>query len=1493
MSTSNDFTIRVPGDLKQKIEIEAENQGVTLNEFAMYIFTKEISHIEANQQHLSTTCKDPLFNPEFTRTMVTTNIQQESYSERQHLFKEDVKKLYTIAGYSIKEDSLNKETLIINQKHCGIINNHTVECKDGFIDLKECGRLINIKNNGQTQDLIVVSSKGFDKNALTILEDNHISCLTYKELIYEIFPIEKYVNQQIDNYEKKVIDQKGGKDSFIFPTIETDLTFKRYPAVTYFSQWIQDNESPLLIILGDVGSGKTSLLQCLTYQLMRGFQEDPVRYPLPVMIPLKDVYEEQTLEGIILSHFAQYAVEDFKINQFYHLLNTNRLIVFFDGFDDISDRAPWKIAQNKYQELCKASENGGKVVMTCRTHLFKNLTEQNKLFDVGLTYLDFESSLTEDETNEDQADQESTKIVYLRELDEKQIEEYIQSTSPQTAREDLETIKRIYHLSELALSPFLLEIIAAQLQSTHNSSGISANDLYGIVTQHWFEHIESKRWFLEKKIKNDLMLRLAWEMWNADNHEMHYKTFLSFLMPFAKPRQWSENDLRFIIRELMAASFLKRNDDGYFSFIHRSIMEFFLAKRLHVAFKSNKAIRKLLNTKRFDKKIIYFLTLIDKDSHYIIPPLQKILTTAYEKKISENALQILYWSARYSCNMEETVTDIRKLQQETVAHIPGNAQLSSAILHDIDLEAADLQQADLQHSDLTRANLKNALIQNANLSEAILEGTILDNDAHDNQAIIDDSDVEIADEIELEDADDIDDDIDIDDIDIEIDVDESDEPDKFDKPDGSDISDASESSNEEEQNQPIILDNQDSYTTEVEEDLPIDQKPDKTKLRPAVQSGHNYPVCSVSYHSNLNLLASSDSGGGILIVDLKGKHILFQLDAHQLAVNAVKFSPDGKHLASASDDKTVRVWSLQNGSSVYNYQRHQGCVCSVSFSPDNESIASASEDQTVHVWNVKYGNVIHVLKGHSNTVVSVDFSPTKNVLASASYDHTIRLWDTTTGEPVKELEGHQRYVSSVTFSVDGNFLASGSDDQTVRVWDLQKGDTRHVLHGHSSTVTAVDFSSDGKVLASASYDQTVRLWDVQNAYPVNILKGHQKYVSSVAFLSDNTQLVSGSDDQTMRLWDTQKGGTVHVFEENKNSITAVSFSPDGKSLVNGNTDHTVCLWNIQNGDAQVLEGHQAQVNAVHYSPDSQFVASGSDDQTIRIWDIQNKTSVHVLYGHSSTVSTVDFSPDGKALASGSHDQTIRVWSVQRGESLKALKGHTHPVLSVKFSPNGQTLASASHDKTVRLWNVKYGRALQTLKGHSKSVVSVSFSPDGKFIASGSYDQTVRLWKAQKGKIVHVLKGHSHSVVSVAFSPDSKYLASGSYDQTVKLWDVQTGECRKTLKGHWGGVYSVQFSKNGKYLVATGTGGRIQFWDPFIGKTFLYRYYFKPDAWLDLMPEGRFNGSTEALKYLRYTEIGTLKSYPSKYLVEDFFKPDDVKSLLLMYNEGRVQAVKQL
>ena len=53
----NTLTIRVPRDLKDRIEKYSAMQGVSINQFALYVFTKELGEMETNR-YLSARVKE-------------------------------------------------------------------------------------------------------------------------------------------------------------------------------------------------------------------------------------------------------------------------------------------------------------------------------------------------------------------------------------------------------------------------------------------------------------------------------------------------------------------------------------------------------------------------------------------------------------------------------------------------------------------------------------------------------------------------------------------------------------------------------------------------------------------------------------------------------------------------------------------------------------------------------------------------------------------------------------------------------------------------------------------------------------------------------------------------------------------------------------------------------------------------------------------------------------------------------------------------------------------------------------------------------------------------------------------------------------------------------------------------------------------------------------------------------------------------------------------
>jgi len=556
--------------------------------------------------------------------------------------------------------------------------------------------------------------------------------------------------------------------------------------------------------------------------------------------------------------------------------------------------------------------------------------------------------------------------------------------------------------------------------------------------------------------------------------------------------------------------------------------------------------------------------------------------------------------------------------------------------------------------------------------------------------------------------------------------------------------------------------------------------------------GHTDAISSVAFSPSGKRLASGSFDKTAKIWDLESPQLsglggkeLTTLEGHSSSVISVAFSPDGKRLATGSGDNTAKIWDLDSPVELCQFNLlitldgHFATVWSVAFSPDGKKLATGSGDNTAKIWDLGSRNVLVILEGHNGDVWSVAFSPDGKRLATGSGDNTAKIWDVesihATGQCAKALitlEGHSYPVRSIAFSPDGRLLATGSFDKTAKIWDLDSSKMLTRLVSHCGTVLSVTFSPDSKLLATGSFDKTAKIWDLGWGEALTVLEDHSFYIHNVAFSPDGKRLASGSFDKTAKIWDLKSGMLLTTFEGHTGDVVSFAFSPDGKMLATGSDDETAKIWDLESGKAlTTFVGHTNRVLSVAFSSDGKRLATGSDDKTLKIWDLESGKAVTTFSDHTSSILSIAFLPDRKRLAAGFADNTAKVWDLESGMALTTFTGDSKSVLSVAFSPDGKRLATGSWENTVKIWDLESGRAITALNGHTSYVRSVAFSFDGKQLVSGSNDKTAKIWDLESGKVLATLSGHKASVLNVTFSPNGKRLATCSEDKTAKIWDI--------------------------------------------------------------------------------------------------------------------------
>ncbi len=1211
-------------------------------------------------------------------------------------------------------------------------------------------------------------------------ENRHLECYTFDELIDQDADFSGYLDWLEAEVKSREIDKKYvplacTKEEFDSSS-QRQIGVSRYDERDgwidgYIDLWLDDPAKEHISILGEFGTGKTWFAFHYAWTALQRYldaQKRGVERPrLPLVITLRDYAKALNVENVLAGFF--FTQHNIRLNSevFDQLNSMGKLLLIFDGFDEMAAKCDRQQMINNFWELAKVVAPGAKVILTCRTEHFPEAKEGRALLNAEL------QASTANLTGETP----QFEVLELEKFNDEQIRQVLLfQAEPAT----VEHVMSNPQLLDLARRPVMTELILEALPDIEAGKPVDMSRVYLYAVQRKMERdIKAERTFTSLADKLYFLCELSWEMLSTDEMSLNYRLFPDRIRRLFGSIVQEEKDLDHWHFDMMGQTMLIRNADGDYTPAHRSLLEFFVAYKfaaeLGVLADDFTALAQAQShldegaTSQDYTWSSYFHRQMDRSRNMMaIAPLkgfvreplvqlrnsfgQAPLTKAVMDLIvpmlatdvvtdvtDELMVGITYKASAISATTSVATSATSATKDKLTVGQPDQASATSAttsVATSATKSVATLLQTLQNTRNKTAAEVGyvggNAATLLVKLNKTALEGKDL------THAVIK----------------------------------------------GADFSNASL----------CRVNFAEAYLADSSFTQALDT------------------VLSVAFSPDSRILATGDASGEIYFWSVKDYKRILTFSGHTNWVRSIAFSPDGRMLVSGSDDQTVKLWNTSTSQCLQTMQGHTQQVRSVAFSPNGRMLASGSLDQTVRLWDVQTGRCLQTWEGHTGEINSVSFSPDSSVLATASSDLTLRLWNVDTAECLRTLRGHTAWVSSVTFSPNGQILASSSSDQTVRLWDIHTGECLKTLQGHLDAVRSATFSFDGRRLASGGTDQTVRLWDVHTGECFKILQGHTAWVRSVTFSSDNQMLASGGDDQTARLWDINTGECIKTLQGYHHVVISVAFSPDGHTLASGSDDGMLRLWNTSTGKCfKTLDGHTAWRSLIIFSPDGQILVSSGRNQIVKLWDVNTGQCLKTLEGDSDQVSPVAFSPDGEILAS-SFETTINLWNVSTGKCFKILQGHASWITTLTFTRNKQILASGSEDRTIKLWDVNTGQCLQTFQGHTAWVWSAHFSPDGQTLASSSGDRTVKLWDVNTGQCLKTLQGHTFAVKSVAFSPNGRILATGSYDRTIKLWDVNTGQCLKTLQGHMNWVVSISFSPDGQILASASSDGSIKLWD---------------------------------------------------------------------------------
>ncbi|MCP4349951.1 MAG: SUMF1/EgtB/PvdO family nonheme iron enzyme [Desulfobacterales bacterium] len=471
--------------------------------------------------------------------------------------------------------------------------------------------------------------------------------------------------------------ERANLHNYYVKTCCTDRAGKVRLLDDLLDEFVADNEHSFMTLLGDFGTGKSSFsLYYFIIHAKRYLKDKTQRIPL--FVSLKDYPKKLSLQTFIRNEFCDKFGLSFSSAVFQNLALQGRFLLFVDGFDEMVSMSDQKETIENFKELTKLSfENlqfmtlsqealKNKIFMTCRTHYFFTETQEQAILKADYTVL-YRNYATKS--------QYQVTRINIKEFDQEQIKAYIlKNTENETAaNEFIKIINDTYNLSELSTRPLLLDMIVKTLPTLKDKQQINAADLYRAYTDDW---IERDDWRSQMTVqgKRRFMWELALKMYQkGGDFSLHYYELDRPDKPFFKSEQVEKQDGDYFIYEATTCSFLNRDSEGNYKFIHKSFMEYFLA-----------------------------------ESFFDCTMKHKARPTEYSETNDEVKffLKMLFVSNKDRLN---------------------SLDLSDYVLTGIDLGKANFEGTNLKWANLKGTNLKRANLKGANFKDANCYGTLLEN----------------------------------------------------------------------------------------------------------------------------------------------------------------------------------------------------------------------------------------------------------------------------------------------------------------------------------------------------------------------------------------------------------------------------------------------------------------------------------------------------------------------------------------------------------------------------------------------------------------------------------------------------------------------------------------------------------------------------------------------------------------------------------------------
>lgn len=511
-------------------------------------------------------------------------------------FEQTVADLLSLSGFDVTRDrhiGPKKVDIVAQRDDFGHLRTYAVECKD---HRRRLGKQLllpieaeyaELHRENRIDALLLVTRRGLTREAqYRVSQSRFLLHQTIDSLRCSLLDFRRYLADIRNEYRQQ------GLHRYYIPTrgVPEAGTTAPIDLEAFVDRWLDSEDSQSLAILGGYGAGKSTFMLHLANRYAARFQSGQCTR-VPVLIPLREICSEQTVEGLIGRHFTHLLqVTGYNYGMFRELNRLGAFLLLLDGFDEMKHSMTSAVFRYNFREVLKLVPPQSKVILTGRPTAFLNESERKEFLHAIRSHKGVEIAL---EGRPDFSE------VTLAAFDDEQIERFIdryrsgllstpreEGAPPVPSKEDFFKSETIM---EIARKPLQLRMLFDVLPLYSGSlDELTVRELFTLFVGLTIER-ESEEPALQRfpaPQRRAFLARLVFYMWHKEIGALRVDDIPEACYDSVTDCTNTED----VKRYLLSGAFVEIRFPGEVFFPHRSIQEFLIADLLLAFIQGDKCV---------------------------------------------------------------------------------------------------------------------------------------------------------------------------------------------------------------------------------------------------------------------------------------------------------------------------------------------------------------------------------------------------------------------------------------------------------------------------------------------------------------------------------------------------------------------------------------------------------------------------------------------------------------------------------------------------------------------------------------------------------------------------------------------------------------------------------------------------------------------------------------------------------------------------------------